>query len=290
MFKPLGMTSSSYLWRQDYDERTALGHDADDRVREKYKPTEVNAAASLHTTALDYARFMEAVLNGTGLKPSTRMRMLTPQVAVDPRCTNCTDRVPARHSDTVFWGLGVGLEKTKQGLAFWHWGDNGAFRCFMIAYPGKKNGVVYFTNSENGLSIAPELIKDVIGDNQPALAWVNYDTYDSPPSRFYAVAKEKGADAAIEEFQAPLQANAIPERAMNAIGYRLMGQKKFADAIKVFQLNVKRFPDSANVYDSLGEAYMNNNDKPAAIQNYQKSLQLNPGNTNATEMLKKLKE
>ncbi|HEX6881373.1 MAG TPA: tetratricopeptide repeat protein, partial [Terriglobales bacterium] len=98
------------------------------------------------------------------------------------------------------------------------------------------------------------------------------------------------ADAAIEEFQAPLQANAIPERAMNAIGYRLMGQKKFADAIKVFQLNVKRFPDSANVYDSLGEAYMNNNDKPAAIQNYQKSLQLNPGNTNATEMLKKLKE
>jgi predicted negative regulator of RcsB-dependent stress response len=44
------------------------------------------------------------------------------------------------------------------------------------------------------------------------------------------------------------------------------------------------------VYDSLGEAYMKKGDKEKAIENYQKSLGLNPNNTNAREMLKKLKQ
>jgi cytochrome c-type biogenesis protein CcmH/NrfG len=44
------------------------------------------------------------------------------------------------------------------------------------------------------------------------------------------------------------------------------------------------------VYDSLGEAYMTNGDKERAIKNYQKAVELNPQNTNAIEMLKKLRE
>jgi cytochrome c-type biogenesis protein CcmH/NrfG len=44
------------------------------------------------------------------------------------------------------------------------------------------------------------------------------------------------------------------------------------------------------VYDSLGEAYMKAGEKELAIQNYEKSLQLDPKNMNAVEMLKKLKE
>jgi Flp pilus assembly protein TadD len=63
---------------------------------------------------------------------------------------------------------------------------------------------------------------------------------------------------------------------------------KPSEAIRVFQLNVELHPQSWNVYDSLGEAFMKNGDKAAAIQNYTKSLDLNPKNANATEMLKKL--
>jgi cytochrome c-type biogenesis protein CcmH/NrfG len=48
------------------------------------------------------------------------------------------------------------------------------------------------------------------------------------------------------------------------------------------------YPQSGNVYDSLAEAYMDNGDKQLAIENYQKSIQLNPSNKNAVEMLKKL--
>jgi len=289
VFVPLGMTSSSYLWRPDYDERAATGHDPDGNIREKSKPDKVNAAASLHTTAADYARFIEAVLNGTGLEPETRKQMLAPQIAVDPECTNCTDREPTMRSKEVFWGLGVGMERRANGDTFWHWGDNGAFKCFMIAYPKQRRGLVMFTNSENGLSIHTEIVEDALGGRHPAFAWVKYDDYNSPASHFYATVKEKGADAGITEFRDLLKTDTISEGSMNSLGYRLLAQKKAADAIKIFSLNVERFPKSGNVYDSLGEAYMNNGDKELAIRNYEKSLEVDPKNSNAVEMLKKLK-
>lgn len=60
------------------------------------------------------------------------------------------------------------------------------------------------------------------------------------------------------------------------------------DAIEIFKLNVEAYPEASNPYDSLGEGYMLNGDKELAIKNYKKSLELNPDNTNAVEMLKKL--
>ena len=54
------------------------------------------------------------------------------------------------------------------------------------------------------------------------------------------------------------------------------------------ELNIEAYPQSGNVYDSLGEAYMDDGNKPQAIANYQKSLQLNPKNGGAVKMLQKL--
>ena len=80
----------------------------------------------------------------------------------------------------------------------------------------------------------------------------------------------------------------ISEDRLNRLGYVLMQQKKLPEAIALFKLNVEFYPGAWNTYDSLGEAYMNNGDKELAITNYKKSLELNPGNGNATMMLKKL--
>ena len=75
---------------------------------------------------------------------------------------------------------------------------------------------------------------------------------------------------------------------MNYVGYSLLEQKNIAAAIAVFKANVELYPQSSNVYDSLGEAYMANGEKELAVANYKKSLELNPQNGNAVEMLKKL--
>jgi len=287
---PLGMTSSSYVWRADYDSRTAFGHDGAGQVREKAKPKDASAAASLHTIASDYARFVEAVLNKEGLKQSTLEAMERPQIAVNPECTNCTDRQPKELSKTLFWGLGVGIQQTRQGKSLWHWGDNGAFKCFFMAYPKQKIGVVLFTNGENGLSIASEVVRDALGGDQPAFDWIKYDRYDSPAMKFAKAVREKGPVSAIAEFRPALMRGDIPERSINALGYQLLNQKKLPQAIQIFQLNVELFPQSSNTYDSLAEAYMDNGEKELAIQNYQKSLDLDPKNTNAVDMLKKIRQ
>jgi Flp pilus assembly protein TadD len=78
------------------------------------------------------------------------------------------------------------------------------------------------------------------------------------------------------------------ESTLNTLGYQFLMVKNFKEAIAVLRLNVEAYPQSWNVYDSLGEAYMLNGEKELASQNYKKSLELNPQNTNAAEMLRKL--
>lgn len=76
---------------------------------------------------------------------------------------------------------------------------------------------------------------------------------------------------------------------LNNFGYALLAEKRFADAIRVFRLNVAEYPQDANAYDSLGEAYMDAGQRALAIENYEKSLKLDPNNENAVARLKALR-
>ena len=65
-----------------------------------------------------------------------------------------------------------------------------------------------------------------------------------------------------------------PENIINRLGYTYLQKQDISKAIEVFSENVKRFPNSGNVYDSLGEAYENNNQLELAEQNYMKAWEL----------------
>ena len=104
--------------------------------------------------------------------------------------------------------------------------------------------------------------------------------------------QEKDIDAAIKQYR-ELKSNQtaaydFDENEFIGLGYGLLHMKKFREAIEIFKLSVEAYPQSYNAYDSLGEAYMDNGDKELAIKNYQKSLELNPGNANGVEKLKEL--
>jgi CubicO group peptidase (beta-lactamase class C family) len=75
------------------------------------------------------------------------------------------------------------------------------------------------------------------------------------------------------------------EMELNTVGYQLLQMKKVDEAIAIFKLNVEVFPQAANSYDSLGEAYLTHGDKELAIANYKKTLELNPDNPEATKNL-----
>ncbi|MFS2185601.1 alpha/beta hydrolase-fold protein [Mucilaginibacter sp. Mucisp84] len=75
---------------------------------------------------------------------------------------------------------------------------------------------------------------------------------------------------------------------LNSCGYYELGFKRSGNAIAIFAENARRHPGSANAYDSLGEAFMAAGNKPDAIRNYKRSLELNPHNDNGKQMLEKL--
>jgi steroid delta-isomerase-like uncharacterized protein len=79
------------------------------------------------------------------------------------------------------------------------------------------------------------------------------------------------------------------EGEMNNTGYKLLTDKKVNEAIEVFKLNTKLYPNAWNTFDSLGEAYAMAGNKKLAIENYEKSMKLNPQNENGRAWLAKLK-
>lgn len=83
---------------------------------------------------------------------------------------------------------------------------------------------------------------------------------------------------------------AVQEARLNDLGYSLLRDKRLPEAIAVFNINVELYPQSSNAYDSLGEAYLASGDKERAAVNYRKSLELDPKNQNAINVLKKLQQ
>lgn len=81
----------------------------------------------------------------------------------------------------------------------------------------------------------------------------------------------------------------LEENDMNGYGYRLMGEEKRKEALSIFKLNTELYPNSANAFDSYAEALAGSGNKTAAFKNYERSLQLNPQNTNAADQIKILK-
>jgi CubicO group peptidase (beta-lactamase class C family) len=79
------------------------------------------------------------------------------------------------------------------------------------------------------------------------------------------------------------------ENQLNSLGYQLLSQERYSEAIQIFKENIKLFPKSGNVYDSLAEAYMKSDNRELAIKYYQESIRLDPDNENAKKMLKDLK-
>lgn len=139
VFQPLGMASTSYLWRPD-DGAPAAG-DRDGCASQGHEFRKAFAAWSLHSTAGDYARLVAETL-----RSEIGEALLTPQIELD---------------DSLAWGLGWGLA----GDAFWHWGDMTDFQCVAVASRAQRRGLVCLTNSEHGLRASADILRDTMGED-----------------------------------------------------------------------------------------------------------------------------
>lgn len=285
VLRPLGMDHSSYIWQDRFDSNHALPHDDMAMVKEKYRPETGNSAHSLQTTAEDYAKFIREMFYPTLVRKATVKEMLRPHVGVYPK--------EVSPDADLFWGLGWGLQETPQGSAFWHWGDNGTFKCFVIAYPRQKLGLVYFTNSENGLSITGELLEQALGGEFPAVDWIGYPAYDAPGRMLMkALMHAEDIAAAAQPFMDPSGAhhdkNKISEWEVNRMGYRLMEMGKVPAAKTVLGWNLRAYPESANVYDSYAEACLRNGEPDQALKWYRQAYEKDPENVHARAVIAQL--
>lgn len=231
------------------------------------------AAAGLWTTPTDLAKFaIEIALSKQGkanhiLSQKMTQEMLTPV------------------KDEV--GLGFFMEKDNPGQ-FGHNGADEGFQALLTMNADTGNGIAMMADSDNGISVMNYILRRVAKE----YAW-NYKMEPDAGGDLFLVAKLKGTATALAQYDVLKQSKdgtpQIHEATLNSLGYRLLYGGKEQDAVEVFEKNVREYPQSSNVYDSLAEAYMKVGKKDLAIQNYEKSLQLNPKNNNAVEQLKKLK-
>ena len=156
VFVPLKMEHSTFRWRPILANQLVTGKLETDEPITWDLPSE-NAASSLLTTAHDYAKFMVALMNGVGLKQATFRQMWSPQVAVPEM------------GPGISFGLGWGLEQIGASKYIYHGGNNVAFKGAAIACSEKREGLVYLTNSEGGLTIESALIKAIEGGDHPGL-------------------------------------------------------------------------------------------------------------------------
>ena len=134
----------------------------------------------------------------------------------------------------------------------------------------------------------------IFKDNPPlvihAVAKAYAGAVGEPEARVIAERDLAYAIVAVNEMKRRQTADQHSERELNDWGYTLLHQGQTNTAIEVFELNAALYPESANVFDSLAEAYEADGQMALAIKNYEHSLELNSGNVNAANHLKQLRQ
>ena len=179
LLEPLGMEHSRFVWDGQEGLPVAVGHDGEGKATQKKLWRETCAAASLHCTAIDFARFMRAVMRPSEsdpahLDPEMAATMLSTQVQVNDSSPWHDDwpKPQIKLNDLVGWGLGWGTQHTPAGDSIWHWGDNGNYRAFAVGYPQEGHGMVVMTNGQNGQAVINCILQDIVGGSYPGLRWL----------------------------------------------------------------------------------------------------------------------
>jgi len=188
VFTPLGMNSSTLVWDPETMPRTAQPHDRrgelnrnwDKSFRDLYawaarigKPVialrfedavaanrdagrsplpnnlRPNGAASMVTSAEDYARFLAAALGNP--------EFVKQQVTIN---------------EFLGWGMGWAIERASGHTYLWQWGDNGGYKNFVLAEPANGGAIFVFTNGDSGVRVYDRVLTHATGHDHPALFWL----------------------------------------------------------------------------------------------------------------------
>lgn len=165
LFDSLGLRRTGFVWTPELAADIAAGHDDSARTNPLSKYLRGNAAYTLYTTPMDYARFIIALMrsyrgDGGMLSAPRAKEMISHQIRVDTR--EVTDRPGRALGVQSYRGLGWGIDSTITGNIVYHSGSNQTgFRCYSQFDPNEGSGIVIMTNSANGSELWQRLISAV---------------------------------------------------------------------------------------------------------------------------------
>lgn len=230
-------------------------------------------AGHMYSTVEDMLKWDQALYLDDVLSETSKEKMFTPYLAN--------------------YGYGWGIFNLPLGdegdsiKAISHSGGIYGFSTFFVRFPEEKKTIVIFNNT--GGAPMREMMQNILN--------ILYDKEINEPKIpiidvFVDAVNENGIDVAIENYKELKENNYdeynFSENQLNRAGYYFMNKEDYETAEKIFKLNIEAYPDAFNTYDSYAEALMEKGDNEGAIENYKKSLELNPGNSNAVETLKEL--
>jgi CubicO group peptidase (beta-lactamase class C family) len=277
IFEPAGMKNSGYDHYDALIAKRAAGYEKTPNGYRNAPYLDMSipyAAGSLYSTVEDLYLWDQALHTDKLISAKSKELMFKPFL------------------DNYAYGWNISkvtLAQSKETLnSVAHSGGIHGFSTLLVRYPEQKHLIVLLDNTSQGENLG-RISRDLtnIIYNQP---------FDMPKqSLAEALMKtitEQDVAAAIKQYRelkATQAANYdFSEPALNALGYQLLGAKKIKEAIEIFKLNVEAYPQAANPYDSLGEAYLQAGERALALQNYKKSVELNPQNAAAVQIIKNM--
>ena len=196
VFEPLGMRSSSFIWRPELDAALAAPHTNRGQPFDSYHAKTARAYQTLtgdigksveDWTAADVEKALpradaNTVVLPNNMEPNAAASLMTTardygtfvQWLMGPGRA-VLDRMMVQRStinDALGWGSGIGLEQAGGKRYVWHWGDNPGFKNFVVAEPASSSALVIFTNGNAGQRVYERVIRMRTGVDHPAFLWL----------------------------------------------------------------------------------------------------------------------
>lgn len=240
-------------------------------------------AGNLYSTTRDLLKFHQALQRGKILHKQSLAEMYAPTTLTSGADYEPFARTNYPAKDALGWFV---ANDESHGKIVYHPGGDIGYISYVLRNTTRDQSVIVLSNIESLRHYTPTSFMRILNDEPYKL---DLKSLAGAMGKEY---NQRGSEAMLKAFHQLKGRDeySLREDEINELAYRLLYDKKDTTAaIEVFKLNAAQFPQSFNVWDSLGEAYYRAGNREEAIRNYEKSLQLNPNNEGGKRMLEEIR-
>ncbi|MEL6534101.1 MAG: serine hydrolase [Bacteroidota bacterium] len=263
-FDELGLENTRLYDSRIHENRLSLGYTEGGQVATLVKNPLLGGAGGVISTLPDLTKFMKYQLESTDplVKESTRFLLQDEEDGLG-----------------YFWDLGIG---DAEGFYYKKSGTTNGAETVVLVCPDSDYGVVMIMNNQSEAAVS---------DYEELFFRIENDLIEYPRINLWSLVEDEfmtdpeKAATRYRKLSEDKEAYHASSNYLNMVGYGLIYEGKVSKAIEVFLLAVSVDPDNANLYDSLGEAYFLMEEYENSRENFERSLALDPTNSNAEEYL-----